>query len=230
MNGRITLSNGEKFEGIFSGASLDTADARFTMKMVKRTAPASNSQSNGSPEKLNEYIGDGETHTMTFDLQDTVDLNVWDVQLAASEGKPQNGVPSFRTDAEISGIKNVRERELQPWQPGPDTNVDLSLDASSVGTWDQFAANENLYNVRSDYDENLYTTSIDRSNPRYKQLEAEARKIAGEIERSEPVNSHVAEERRMNAKPDAGIDEEDKYDLRPVRARHVANSFADTVE
>lgn len=82
---------------------------------------------------------------------------------------------------------------------------------SSIGGWDQFAANEQLYNVRSDYDENLYTTSINRSASNYRQIEANAARLANEINRSEPVNSHVAEERRMNAKPDAGLDEEDKY-------------------
>lgn len=67
--------------------------------------------------------------------------------------------------------------------------------------------------MKSDYDENLYTTSIDRSDPRYKQREAEAARIAREIERSAPVNAHIAEERKMNAEADAGLDEEDKYDL-----------------
>ncbi|KAL1304719.1 hypothetical protein AAFC00_003666 [Neodothiora populina] len=211
LHGRVTFKNGEIFEGIFSGATLESSDSRFSMKMVKRISAPSHSQSNGNAEKTNEYIGTGDDHMMMFNLQDTIDLNVWDVQLSATESKAQNGGPSFRTDAEISGIKNIREKELQPWQPGPDTDVDLSLDASGMGTWDQFAANEKLYNVRSDYDENLYTTTIDRSNPRYKQLEAEAKRIANEIERSEPVNAHVAEERRMNAKADAGGDEEDKY-------------------
>lgn len=183
------------------------------MKMVKRISSPGHTQTNGNAEKLNEYIGSGQDHLMAFGLQDIVDLNVSNVQLAASDPKPQNGGgPSFRTDAEISGInKNLRERELQPWQPGPETDVDLTFDSSSVGAWDQFAANEKLYNVVSDYDESIYTTTIDRSNPLYRQREAEAKRIAREIERSEPVNSHVAEERRMNARPDAGIDEEDKY-------------------
>ena len=119
--------------------------------------------------------------------------------------------PSFRTDAEISGPIGVREKELQPWQPGPESNVNLSLDESALGTWDQFATNEKLYNVQSDYDENLYTTAIDRTTPRYREREAKAARIAREINNSEAANSHVAEERRMNDSQDAGLDEEEKY-------------------
>lgn len=85
----MTLRNGERFEGIFSGASVEPSDARFTMKMVKRVSAAT--QSNGAAEKLNEYIGNGEDYMVAFDLQDTIDLNVWDVQLSAAEDKAQNG-------------------------------------------------------------------------------------------------------------------------------------------
>lgn len=142
----------------------------------------------------------------------TVNRSFLDFEALADQ---QGTAPSFRTDAEISGNLDVRQRELQRWQPGADTEIDLSLeDSGATGTWDQFAANERLYNVRSDYDENMYTTSIDRSDPRYKQREAEAARIAREIERSAPVNAHVAEERKMNAETDAGLDEEDKYDIK----------------
>lgn len=149
---------------------------------------------------------------MTFHLGDVVDLSVDNLYLAASETRAQtSNTPSFRTDVEISGKLNIRERELQPWLPSADTPMDLSLeDSSRPGEWDQFAANEALYNVRSDYDENLYTTAIDRSDPNYRRREAEAARIAREIERSAPVNAHIAEERRMNADPDAGVDEEEK--------------------
>lgn len=88
-NCRVTLRNGERFEGVFSGASVEPSDARFTMKMVKRVSAAM--QSNGAAEKLNEYIGNGEDYMVAFDLQDTIDLNVWDVQLSAAENKAQNG-------------------------------------------------------------------------------------------------------------------------------------------
>lgn len=105
-----------------------------------------------------------------------------------------------------------RERELQRWDAGADSAMDLSLDDSGSAGWDQFAANEAMYGVSTTYDENIYTTQIDRSDPQYNQLEAKAARIAREIEGSAPSNAHVAEERQQNAqRGDGGLDEEDKY-------------------
>lgn len=117
------------------------------------------------------------------------------------------------TDAQISAKSRHRERELQRWDAGPDTAVDLSLEASGSGdTWDQFAANERMYGVSSSYDEDIYTTSIDRNNPEYKRQAAKAERIAREIENSAPANAHVAEERRRDAhRGDDAADEEEKY-------------------
>ncbi|KAI4818576.1 hypothetical protein E4T45_10551, partial [Aureobasidium sp. EXF-8846] len=209
MEVAVFLKNGEKFSGVCSTASIESADPRVTLKFAKKTSQ----QTNGNTDQLDEYVSEGQDHVMSFNLQDVVDLSVNNLYLAASEAKSQRAnAPSFRTDVEISGNLNIHERELQPWQPSADTAIDMSLeDNTRPGEWDQFAANEALYNVRSDYDENLYTTAIDRSDPDYRRRAAEAERIAREIERSAPVNSHVAEERRMNAEKDGGLDEEEKY-------------------
>ena len=128
------------------------------------------------------------------------------------------GVSSgFRTDADISGNLAKRERNLQRWEPSTDTNVGLSLEGSSshqtsgsTGTWDQFEANERLYGVKTDYDEGIYTTTIDRSNPLYEQRLANAEKIAREIEGDSATNAHMAEERGQALWDDSGMNEEDK--------------------
>lgn len=208
MEVAVFLKNGDKFTGVFSTASIESADPRVTLKFAKKTSQ----QVNGTTDHSDEYVGEGQDHVMTFGLQDIVDLTVSNLYLAASETRAQQAnAPSFRTDVEISGNLNIRERELQRWQPSADTAIDMSLeDNSRPGEWDQFAANEALYNVRSDYDENIYTTTIDRSDPDYRRRAAEADRIADEINRSAPVNPHVAEERRMNAEKDGGLDEEEK--------------------
>lgn len=87
----------------------------------------------------------------------------------------------------------------------------MSLEASGASGWDQFAVNERMYGVSSTYDENIYTTQINRDDPRYRQREAEAARIAREIEGSTASNAHVAEERRTNATHGDGLDEEEKY-------------------
>ncbi len=65
--------------------------------------------------------------------------------------------------------------------------------------------------MKTDYDENIYTTTIDKSHPQYKQRLAEADRKAREINSSLPLNSHVAEERIAdNLIGEDGVDEEDK--------------------
>ena len=60
-------------------------------------------------------------------------------------------------------------------------------DSSQTAGWDQFATNQRLYGVESTYDESIYTTEINRNDPRYRQREAEAARIAAEIEGTAPA-------------------------------------------
>ena len=109
---------------------------------------------------------------------------------------------AFRTDTEISRTGPVkRELELQAWKPdGPDTAAGGALAASghfelsrgdeatfgpgataTGGSWDQFAANERLFGVKTHFDENEYTTQLDRSAKDYKERERRAEQLAAEI-------------------------------------------------
>jgi PAB1-binding protein PBP1 len=123
---------------------------------------------------------------------------------------------SFRTDSAISGSTNQGHRVLEKWVPDAPEEIDGSLESTrtrSTGHWDQFAENERLFNIKTDYDENIYTTPIDKRHPQYKQRAAEADRKAREIEGSLATNSHVAEERITDnvRGDDTGGDEEDKY-------------------
>ncbi len=83
--------------------------------------------------------------------------------------------------------------------------------ANTAG-WDQFAENERRFGVTTDYDENMYTTKIDKSHPKYIERMAHAEKMARAIERTAPTTSHVAEERIMDlGGSDQAGDEEEKY-------------------
>ncbi|RDL39101.1 Uncharacterized protein BP5553_03441 [Venustampulla echinocandica] len=136
-----------------------------------------------------------------------------------SEGRAQNGnASSFRTDGAISSGRTQGERPLQRWVPDSPEETDGSLESmqlksSGAAPWDQFAEHERRWGVTTDYDENIYTTTIDKNHPQYKQRLAEAERKAREIERSAASNSHVAEERVTDnlASDDNGPDEEDKY-------------------
>jgi len=107
---------------------------------------------------------------------------------------------------------------LQRWVPDAPADADGSLESTRIrstggATWDQFAENERRFGITTDYDENIYTTAIDKSHPDYKQRLAVAERKAREIERSVATNSHVAEERITDnvGGEDNGVDEEDKY-------------------
>lgn len=127
----------------------------------------------------------------------------------------------FRTDSSIGSGHQIGQRALQPWSGGggaSDSDTFGSLGAlenkNSGGgdKWDQFSANEQLFGLKTDYDENIYTTQIDKSHPKYKERMAAADRKAREIERSAATTSHVAEERIMDfvGGNDRGGDEEDK--------------------
>lgn len=140
--------------------------------------------------------------------------------------------PGFRTDTAISNNRPGNERVLQPWVPDADDLADGSLEKSTNNSnnnkpWDQFAANEKLFGVQSDYDENMYTTSINRNHPQYRERIAQAERKAREIERSTATTAHVAEERVMDyvssGKDNGDDNEEDKYAAATPLAGECAN-------
>ncbi|PFH58971.1 hypothetical protein XA68_12968 [Ophiocordyceps unilateralis] len=135
---------------------------------------------------------------------------------AKVDTRTQNGTrQGFRTDASISNSRYGNERTLKPWVPDSNDGVDSSLEASSnTGPWDQFAENERLFGLKTDYDETIYTTAINKSHPQFRERCAAADKKVREIERSAPATAHVAEERVMDyagGNGSGGDNEEDKY-------------------
>jgi len=82
--------------------------------------------------------------------------------------------------------------------------------SDNAGTWDQFAVNERLFGIKTNYDESFYTTTIDKSHPQYRERMAAAERKAREIERSTAATSHVAEERVMDFVGGDDRDEEEK--------------------
>jgi len=182
---------------------------------------------------------------MSFQRKDVLDSrggNGGGNDAKSTNGESNDGLPAFkltcvgngfRTDSSISGNKMQGERTLQRWVPDASEGADGSLEASiSTGTWDQFAENKRRFGITTDYDENIYTTAIDKSHPQYKQRVAEADRKAREIERSVATNSHVAEERVTDnlTGGDNGRDEEDKCVIQFSFPFLLAKAHSDTVE
>ncbi|KAH8687770.1 hypothetical protein BGZ60DRAFT_522417 [Tricladium varicosporioides] len=164
-------------------------------------------------KKANDMNGASKPN-MAFQKKDLSDLR----GNTKINDRVQNGnTGSFRTDTAISGGRNQGERPLQRWVPDAPEGIDGSLEStrmkSTSAGWDQFAENERLFGSTTDYDENIYTTTINKNHPDYEKRMAYATKKAREIENSAATNSHVAEERvKDNVSAQAnGLDEEDRY-------------------
>jgi LsmAD domain/Ataxin 2 SM domain len=123
----------------------------------------------------------------------------------------------FRTDTQISNsTETFDQRSLQKWVG--DAETDMALESTggttgnALGGWDQFAANEAKFGIKSNYEETMYTTKLDKSGKDYKDRERKADQLAKEIMSSAASNSHIAEERNIvDAEGATAQTEEDKY-------------------
>lgn len=100
-----------------------------------------------------------------------------------------------------------KERELEKWV-GTDPSLDVPLDMENNQKWNQFDTNKEKFGIVAEFTEDLYTTPLDRTTPKYKKREKEAMKLAREIEQSVSSNLHVMEERNKPLKEQT---EEEKY-------------------
>jgi len=217
--------SGDKYEGIYAGSNIASGNVKVSLKMTKKVHNAS-AQTNGFVAREAALVGSSPEHIMNFDMRDVVDVSISSfvpVEAAkTTNGGSDHAMPvsvltragttaSFQTDVDISGNTSRGERPLQRWVPDAPNDADFSLESGAGGAgWDQFATNNQLFGAESTYDENLYTTTIDRSDPAYKIREAEAARIAREIEGATSTNAHVREERGQVLENE-GEDEEEKY-------------------
>ncbi|KAL2534177.1 Polyadenylate-binding protein-interacting protein 4 [Abeliophyllum distichum] len=118
------------------------------------------------------------------------------------------------TDACISQSRHVEvERELEPWVPDEDDTgcpeLENIFDNPWNRDWDQFEANETLFGVMTTFNEELYTTKLEKGPQ--KGLEREAMRIAREIQSQETRDLHLAEERGLQLNEQFELDEETRF-------------------
>ncbi|KAI3649540.1 hypothetical protein MP228_005172 [Amoeboaphelidium protococcarum] len=208
----VKTVDGVQYEGVFS--HLDSSG--ITLKCVHQ----SSKQQRVSLEDVKPEI--------KISLQKFQMMHATDIDLTFASGGILNDRQGFKTDTGISGGNNSnnnnrggvqtqqdgKQRELVAWTPDnssplPQTPNSSNNNEKSRGKWDQFAANEKLFGVKTDFKEELYTTTLDKNSAEYKKREREAARIAREIERGQTSNIHLAEER--GHKLSGEIDEEDLY-------------------
>ncbi|KAI9032523.1 hypothetical protein CLU79DRAFT_830371 [Phycomyces nitens] len=203
---QVTVRDGTKFEGVFHGASSE-GDLGVSLKMARKiydpAAPPSENKKSNPVKKI-----------LLIVAKDLVEISAPDVDLTVGQAPIQER-DSFKTDTDISSRVEFKERELHRWNPEMQGSVLESLEemdatANHAGSWDQFAANEKLFGLKTDFDEEIYTTRLDRSAPGYKDREKKAIEVANEIQKSTTTNIHLMEERGIEVDDD-GMDEEDRY-------------------
>lgn len=193
----VTVSSGAQYRGIFSGSDTKN-DLSVVLSQVEEHA--------GAPGEENQ------TDNEFYDQLIIPSKELLDIFFETPSLKPDKPT-GFKTDTDISGKLELKERELQRWAPDEsDSVLGSSLEDSNSGEqWDQFAVNEKKFGLQSTYDEHFYTTAIDKKHPDYIKRQKEAEKIAAEItSSSHGGNVHLAEERGIVV-DDSGLDEEDKY-------------------
>ncbi|KAL8466283.1 hypothetical protein ACS0TY_035412 [Phlomoides rotata] len=137
------------------------------------------------------------------------------------------------TDSCISRSGHVDGgRELERWVPDENDlgcrcpELENIFDVPWNRGWDQFEVNETLFGVKSTFDEDLYTTKLERG-PQMREKEREALRIAREIEGEETYDLHLAEERGIQLEGNVEMDEETRFSS---VCRGINDSGLDEVE
>jgi hypothetical protein len=229
----LTQTNGAVLEGIFhTFTPFPNLSAEMKNKYVLNTVKTVKQPTSGE-----HTIKDGSTVIIPVDKVMYIQAKNVNLDRPAANGGPGFGGSKnnsdVMTDTQISGPRSDKDLELvsagSAWTAGAGKAAASAggLDdkggmtrkgfgtarpaaglKGSIGEWDQFKANEELFDVKGTYDENLYTTELDKSTIDARKR-AEAERIAKEIEGSTSTNHHVAEERGHIVETD--LDEEDRY-------------------
>ncbi|PWY99768.1 hypothetical protein BCV70DRAFT_112911 [Testicularia cyperi] len=221
----VTVKGGIRYFGIFSAANTEGGDLGVALASAQQILPA---KAGDDKMQLGELKRSLIINAKDLESVEAAEIRVQDQAKDMREARERE---AFRTDTEISKSYDPlgSGRALQKWSDDPDlaelddggkapawaspsngvADGGLTDGATGGKAWDQFAANEARFGIKSDYQETLYTTTLDRSGKDFKAREREADRIAREIMGQATNNPHLAEERGQN--DDSGINEEDKY-------------------
>lgn len=134
------------------------------------------------------------------------------------ENQNKNRINDFMTDSQISKKNYIpkKEEKLVKYEiKEEDNNKYLNQkleDENDDENWDQFELNKKMYNVVSTYDENLYTTKLDKDK-----ISEEEKIIVDKMYKEimssskNEKNVHILEDRGIIKQKDEEFNEEDKY-------------------
>ncbi|XP_020111754.1 polyadenylate-binding protein-interacting protein 4-like [Ananas comosus] len=206
----VHVKNGSVISGIFYATNADK-DFGVVLKMAHLIKDGSVRGQKPSPDFVKK------PETLIIPAREFVQVVAKDVVFSTDEFTNQHGRDKrkdFMIDSVISHSHHMQERELERWTPDEDAPERPELENIFDGTWnrnwDQFETNAALFGVKSTFDEELYTTKLEKG-PQTRQLEMEASRLAREIEGEETEDLHLAEERGVYFDGDFDLDEEIKY-------------------
>lgn len=209
----VQVKNGSTYSGIFHATNAER-EFGIVLKMARLTKDCS-----FKVQKFaSDSVGKGLSKTMIIPAKELVQVIAKDVAVTGNElinDVQHEKRRDIMIDSYISQSKFVEvERELGRWAPDEDDPQCPELENIFDGTWnrhwDQFETNAALFGVKSTFDEELYTTKLERG-PQMKELEREALRIAKEIEGEGTLDLHSAEERGPGFNEDFDIDEETRF-------------------
>nr|GLL23401.1 polyadenylate-binding protein-interacting protein 4 isoform X2 [Ipomoea trifida] len=215
----VQVLDGSVFSGILHATNADK-DFDIVLKMARLVKDGSRGQ-NYTSESLSKPA----SRTFIIPAKELVQVTSKGVHLTPDDVTNEYQLEKqheLMTDSCISQSRPIEgERELERWVPDDDTPECPELDNIFDGHWNrllkypflgwnQFEVNETLFGVKSTFNEELYTTKLERG-PQMRDLEREALRIAKEIEGEETHDLHLAEERGAQLHGNIEIDEETRY-------------------
>ncbi|KAK4395083.1 Polyadenylate-binding protein-interacting protein 4 [Sesamum angolense] len=206
----VQVLDGSVFSGIFHATNAE--DFGIILKMAHSAKDGSGGQ---------KSISDSHTRpsrTLIIPAEDLVQVIAKGVPVTRDgfTNELQNETQlELMTDSCISQSRYVEVgRELEHWVPDENDpgcpELDNIFDGPWNRGWDQFEANETLFGVKSTFNEDLYTTKLERG-PQMRELEREALRIAREIEGEDTLDFHLAEERGIQLDGYLEMDEETRF-------------------
>lgn len=177
----VTLKGGAIYSGILAAT---TTDSELGLAL-KRVTCISNPDE--PPKK-----------TLLILAKDLLQVTAAAVNLEANTSAPAtaNGKDTFRTDVDISHNEEspaASGRQLRRWADEVEESEALESSARTFSrptpvsasgnknAWDQFATNERLFGAKTNYDEEMYTTKLDRSGKDFRERERKAAALAQQI-------------------------------------------------
>ncbi|XP_059303038.1 polyadenylate-binding protein-interacting protein 4-like isoform X2 [Lycium ferocissimum] len=208
----VQMTDGSVFSGIFHATNADK-DFGIILKMAHLIKDGSQGRKN-DPESLikppiKTLIIQGKELVQVVAKGVPATLDVFRAELLREKQQ------ELLTDSCISQSRDGEvERQLERWVPDDDAlecpELDNIFDGHWNRGWNQFEVNETLFGVKSTFNEELYTTKLDKG-PQMRELEKEASRIAREIEGEETRDLHLAEERGIQLHGNLEVDEETRF-------------------